>query len=221
MGPISPRRVGALCGGNLAHCAFSDNAPKTGQLLTMGSRQVLVAQPPTPTATGEPVLDAYRQEIKYVFHALRWLGAHPQEVEDLAQDVFIALRRAWPHYDSSRPIRPYLFGVAFRVVSMHRRKRRREVPLTNWEVRDGGPQPDEIVQAKQARAIVLRALETIPLRRRAILVMHELDGTPMGQVASALSLPLFTAYSRLRKARRELETSIRRLTRVAGKPRGP
>ena len=40
--------------------------------------------------------------------------------------------------------------------------------------------------------------------------MHELEEVPMGQVATALSIPLFTAYSRLRKARTELEAAIRR-----------
>jgi RNA polymerase sigma-70 factor (ECF subfamily) len=67
------------------------------------------------------------------------------------------------------------------------------------------------LQAKQARATVLRALERIPLRRRAVLVMHELEEVPMAQVARVLSIPLFTAYSRLRKARTELEIAIRRI----------
>ena len=48
---------------------------------------------------------------------------------------------SWSHYDSSRPLRPYLFGVAFRVVSMQRRKRRREVAFASLEIRDGGPGP--------------------------------------------------------------------------------
>ena len=51
------------------------------------------------------------------------------------------------------------------------------------EIRDGGPGPDELLQAKQARAMVLRALERIPLRRRAVLVMHDLEEVPMAQVA--------------------------------------
>ena len=141
-----------------------------------------------------------------------------QEIEDLAQDVFIALRRSWPRYDSSRPLRPYLFGVAFRVVSMHRRKRKREVAFARLEIRDGGPGPDETLQAKQARAIVLDALEKIPLRRRAVLVMHDLEGVPMTEVAATLSIPRFTAYSRLRKARMELEAAIRRVAKDAPKP---
>jgi RNA polymerase sigma-70 factor (ECF subfamily) len=114
-------------------------------------------------------------------------------------------------------LRPYLFGVAFRVVSTQRRKTRREVAFAQLEIRDGGPHPDEVLQAKQARAMVLRALERIPLRRRAVLVMHDLEELSMGQVATALSFPLFTAYSRLRKARTELEAAIRRFGRDVSK----
>jgi RNA polymerase sigma-70 factor, ECF subfamily len=184
----------------------------------VGSHLLLLAPPPAHVIRKDPVLEAYQQEITYVFHALRWLGARPQEIEDLAQEVFIALRRSWPHYDSSRPLRPYLFGVAFRVVSMQRRKRKHDVTFATLEIRDGGPTPDEVLQAKQARAMVLQALERIPLRRRAVLVMHDLEEVPMAQVATALSIPLFTAYSRLRKARTELEAATRRITRNASRP---
>ena len=179
----------------------------------MGSHLLLVAPPPAHVIRKDPVLEAYQQEISYVFHALRWLGARPSEVEDLAQEVFIALRRSWSRYDSSRPLRPYLFGVAFRVVSMQRRKGRREAVFASLEIRDGGPGPDE-----QTRGMVLRALERIPLRRRAVLVMHDLEEAPMAQIAATLSIPLFTAYSRLRKARTELESAIRRVADDTSKP---
>ena len=179
---------------------------------------LLRAPPPAHMIRKDPVLEAYQQEITYVFHALRWLGARPDEVEDLAQEVFIALRRSWPHYDSSRPLRPYLFGVAFRVVSMQRRKRKRELAFASLEIRDGGAGPDEALQAKQARATVMRALERVPLRRRAVLVMHDLEEVPTAEVAAALSIPLFTAYSRLRKARKELEAALRRIAQEVHRP---
>jgi len=60
---------------------------------------------------------------------------------------------------------------------------------------------------------MLVALEKIPLPRRAVLVMAEFDDVPVREVASVLGIPLFTAYSRLRKARRELESTVRRLLR--------
>jgi RNA polymerase sigma-70 factor (ECF subfamily) len=163
----------------------------------------------------EACLDAFQKELDYIYRTLRRLGTSATEVEDLAQDVFLALRRAWPQYDTTRPLRPYLFGIAFRIASAHHRKSRREVAFGVVDVDDTGPSPDDVLQSRQARALVLAALERIPLPRRAVLVMRDIDDVPIDAVASVLGIPLFTAYSRLRKARRELEAAVRRLLREA------
>jgi len=163
----------------------------------------------------EACLDTFQRELNYIYRTLRRMGAGPSEVDDLAQEVFLALRGSWTKYDPTRPIRPYLFGIAFRIASAHQRKRNREVAFGVLEPDDLELRPDEALQAKQARLMVLAALERIPLRRRAVLVMHDLDDIPVADVASVLSIPRFTAYSRLRKARRELEGALRRLLREA------
>ena len=163
----------------------------------------------------EACLDTFQRELNYIYRTLRRMGAGPSEVDDLAQEVFLALRGSWTNYDPTRPIRPYLFGIAFRIASAHQRKRNREVAFGVLEPDDLELRPDEALQAKQARLMVLAALERIPLRRRAVLVMHDLDDIPVADVASVLGIPRFTAYSRLRKARRELEGALRRLLREA------
>jgi RNA polymerase sigma-70 factor (ECF subfamily) len=169
---------------------------------------------PPRVAPDRACLDAFQRELDYIFRTLRRLGTSAAEVEDLAQELFLVLRRSWSGYDPERPLRPYLFGIAFRIVCAHRRKRGREVALEVVEVGDTGPGPDDALATKQARALVLAALERIPLPRRAVLVMHDLDGVPVEEVASALGIPRFTVYSRLRKARRELDSAVRRLTRA-------
>ncbi len=175
----------------------------------------LVHSPSPPAApvgtSDEACLDAFQRELDYLHRTLRRLGATPAEFDDLAQDVFLALRGGWSQYDSSRPLRPYLFGIAFRITSAHRRKHRREVSFAVVEADDAGPGPDDLLQSKQARALLLAALEHIPLPRRAVLIMHELDEVPVEDVAATLKIPKFTVYSRLRKGRRELEASVRRL----------
>jgi RNA polymerase sigma-70 factor (ECF subfamily) len=163
----------------------------------------------------EACLDAFQRELDYVYRTLRRLGTSPSEVEDLAQEVFLALRRCWAEYDPNRPLRPYLFGISFRIAAAHQRKRRREVAFGIVEPSDAWPGPDEALQTKQARAVVLAALERIPLPRRAVLVMHDLDDVPVGEVAAVLAIPRFTVYSRLRKARRELEDAVRRTLKEA------
>ena len=134
----------------------------------------------------------------------------------MAQEVFLAMKSSWKRYDATRPLRPYLFGIAFRVVAASQRKRRREVPRSFIDAIDESGTPDDIMQAKQARATVLAALEKVPLPRRAVLVMHDIDETPVAEIAETLSIPLFTAYSRLRKARAELNSALRRMLREVG-----
>lgn len=161
-------------------------------------------------------LEAFRGEFDYLCRSLRRLGAQQADVPDLAQEVFLALRKNWPTYDSTRPLRPYLFGIAFRIVSVYQRRRRREVRLELVEVEDVSPRPDQTLQAKQARNLVLAALDRVPGPRRAVLVMHDIDEIPMHDVGAVLGIPMFTAYSRLRKARREFEAAVRRLQKKTG-----
>lgn len=175
----------------------------------------LVSLPNPQMTPADACLDAFQKELDYIFRTFRRLGTTPSELEDLAQELFLVLRRCWNEYDPSRPLRPYIFGIAFRIASAHQRKRNREVAFGIVDVGDLGPGPEDVLQTKQARALVLAALERIPLPRRAVLVMHDLDEVPVRQVAAVLSIPLFTTYSRLRKARKELEAAVRRLLKEA------
>lgn len=153
----------------------------------------------------------FRVEFEYVQRTLRRLGTDQSEVDDLAQEVFLVLHRRWSEFDQSRPLRPYLFGVAVRIALANQRKRAREVAIGNIELGDDGPGPEEVLSNKQTRALVQAALKRIPLPRRTVLVMHELDRVPVTEVAATLSIPLFTVYSRLRKAREELKLETQRI----------
>jgi RNA polymerase sigma-70 factor (ECF subfamily) len=155
----------------------------------------------------------YERELDYLCRTLQRLGVSRSDLEDLAHEVFLVLHRRWSDFDASMPLRPWLFGIAFRVVLAYRKRANRELPQPwdAWtEVEDLGPRPDETAELRQNRAHLLAALERVPLERRAVLVMHDLDDASMHDTAASLSIPLFTAYSRLRKARRELEQALRR-----------
>jgi RNA polymerase sigma-70 factor (ECF subfamily) len=161
-----------------------------------------------------PCLEAFQREFDYVVRTLRRLGVSPNDIEDLAHDVFLVLYQGWDKYDSSRPLRAYLFGIAFRVAGNHLRKRKREVLFAVTDSTDSGPQPDQRLEKGQMRKLVLRALERIPMERRAVLIMHDIDKLSMNEIASNLSIYRFTGYSRLRKARKEFAEALTVLLRA-------
>jgi RNA polymerase sigma-70 factor (ECF subfamily) len=76
------------------------------------------------------------------------------------------------------------------------------------DIDDPGPRPDQEFEMNQRRALLLKALEQVPLPSRAVLVMHDIEEIPMAEIASALSILRFTGYSRLRRARKVLAAAV-------------
>ena len=172
------------------------------------------SSPPQP-ANEHACVQAFDADLEYIFETLRRLGARPSEIEDLAHEVFVVLYRNWPTLDTSRPLRPYLFGIAFRLVAAHRRRRGREMPYASPEVEDRAPDPERDLQSRQAVALLLAALECVPFKRRAVVIMYELDGLPIVDIARTLSISRFGAYARLHKGRSELAAAVRKLQKQA------
>jgi RNA polymerase sigma-70 factor (ECF subfamily) len=162
-------------------------------------------------------IGVFEREFDYLCSTLRRLGVPPSDIEDLAHEVFLVMYRRWNAYDPAYAIRAWLFGIAFRVAARHRKRLRRETLQPNPEVEDSSPGPEEAAVARQARAIMAAALQQIPLKRRAVFVMHDIDSVVMRDVASILSIPVFTAYSRLRKARKEFEAAVKSIQSGANK----
>jgi RNA polymerase sigma-70 factor (ECF subfamily) len=165
----------------------------------------------------------YASEFAYVWKTLRRLGAPPKDIEDLIHDLFVVVHRRLPEYDATRPLRPWLFGIAVRVVSDYRRSFRnsREVLAPNSAMPDAIDQAlrqDENLADSQVRTLLMRALDVLDFDRRAVLVMHDLDEVPMPEIASTLAIPLNTAYSRLRLARADVLAAARRLSEPEGAP---
>jgi RNA polymerase sigma-70 factor (ECF subfamily) len=155
----------------------------------------------------------YRSEFSYVWKALRRLGAPPHDIEDLVHDVFVVVHRHLADYDPARPMRPWLFGITVRVLADFRRAGRNlhEVVGDAGEPVDAAPGPHERMEGVEARTLLLKALDTVDLDQRAVFVLHEIDDIPVPEIATALGIPLNTAYSRLRLARAGVAAFIEKI----------
>jgi RNA polymerase sigma-70 factor (ECF subfamily) len=154
----------------------------------------------------------FEAEYGYVLQSLRRLGVAEADLDDLVQETLLAVHRRQDTYDRARPLRPWLFGVAFRVASEFRRlaRNRREV-VKDVDRADDGLDPEGQAARAEERGLVLRALEGMDLDRRAVFVMCDIDEASAPEVAAALGIPLNTVYSRLRVARQEFTAAARRL----------
>jgi RNA polymerase sigma-70 factor (ECF subfamily) len=164
-------------------------------------------------------LDIYARESGYVCRQLRRLGVRVADLPDMTQDVFIIVRRRLVDFDVTRPLRPWLFGIVFRIAaeSARRWKRSQEVlpgAKTAWiEGEDPQPRPDEALIDRQTRLIAREIFDSLDPRLRVVLELHDLGEVPVNEVASRLGIPIKTVYTRLRLARARFTGAAQQLGR--------
>jgi RNA polymerase sigma-70 factor, ECF subfamily len=170
---------------------------------------------PATGSTAETVSfrELFDREFGYVCRALRRLGVRAGDLEDVAQELFVAVHHALSAYDGSRALRPWLFSFAFRFAANYRRLARHAGYASDGPFRTMSAvgHPDA-----EARDTVLRALESLDFDRRDVIVMHDLEGFSAPEIAAQLGIPLNTVYSRLRLARAGFRDAVHALHAAGG-----
>jgi RNA polymerase sigma-70 factor (ECF subfamily) len=160
----------------------------------------------------------FRQEFRYVWGSLRRLGVQERDLEDNTHEVFVRVHDQLPLFDASQPLRPWLFSIALGIAMNYRRLARHRLDLMAEppEVTDQSQRADDRLEQTEEAKLVHVALQKVPLEQCAVLVLHELDGFAIPEVATTLGLSLNTAYSRLRLGREAFRTAFRRLAKQKG-----
>jgi RNA polymerase sigma-70 factor (ECF subfamily) len=149
----------------------------------------------------------------FIWRTLRRLGVPPALVDDATQKVFwVATRKM----QQARVVkeRSFLFAIALRVAGDERRALRRRPEVSDEgacdAARDEAPPPDELVEQREARALLDQILEDMPFELRVVFVLFELEEMSTAEIALLLEIPSGTVASRLRRGREAFEDHVAR-----------
>ncbi len=162
----------------------------------------------------------YEKEIAYVWNCLKRLGVADRDLEDKAHDVFVTFYRRLDDYDATRPVRPWLGGIAARIALDHHRLayKKRELLSDSLGALPMYHSPDDTLVQKDHRDMIMTALDTLNLEQRSVFVLHDIQGYAVPEIAEMIDVPINTLYSRLRLARSQFTVSVRRLRMKKGEP---
>jgi RNA polymerase sigma-70 factor (ECF subfamily) len=139
---------------------------------------------------------------------LRMLS-HRQDAEDVLQETFVRALRSVASFDGSRPLRPWLLGIAANRcrTSLGRRKKRPqaiEPAVDQADHRPGLTDPDDLAGELE------RALERLRPDYRLVFVLYHEQGLPYEEIAQAVDRPIGTIKTWLHRARAELAADLSR-----------
>ncbi|MDO5576116.1 MAG: sigma-70 family RNA polymerase sigma factor [Fibrobacter sp.] len=151
---------------------------------------------------------AYREMVYRVVY--RFLG-DADDVEDAVQQTFIEVHRSLPGYEAKAKLTTWLYRIAINVSIQFLRKKKY---LNKFDSVD-----PEIVEDSDGRSSfedrelkdqVRMALSKLPLKKRIVVILHDLEGITMEEIADIRKIPLGTVKSRLFHGREELKKKLSR-----------
>jgi len=149
----------------------------------------------------------YREPVYRI--ARRMVRSH-EDASDVAQEVFIRAHRALPRFAGRSRLRTWLFRITVNLCLDVAGRRARAVPAGLGEllrVPSGRDNPAEVSERRELGEAVARAIDRLPPRQRAMVVLRLYQDLPyaeigriMGCAEGTVKATMFAAFGKLRKA---------------------
>jgi RNA polymerase sigma-70 factor (ECF subfamily) len=151
-----------------------------------------------------------------VYHALRHFGLESGEAEEVAQEVFIRAWRGLKRFEGRAQLSTWLYRIAFNE-AQRRLSRRPPTPLVsgldNQDPVLALPEQDRL--GPEARSLdhefeetMRSALEQLPDKWRAAVVLKDLEGLTTEEAAAVLGIRQAAFKSRLHRGRMQLRSLL-------------
>jgi RNA polymerase sigma factor (sigma-70 family) len=133
---------------------------------------------------------------------------HPDDALETVQETFVKAFQKASRWDGSVEAGPWLSRVAInQSIDRWRRNRRRQAtfsPLGEGDhetaLADGAPDPDRRVLGRELRDRLAAALDTLPERQRAVVLLRHYQEMTLEEISETLGMKLGTVKSSLHRA---------------------
>ncbi len=165
--------------------------------------------------------DALAWEALVRRHQSRILGLarhymrDPEEARDVAQEIFIRVYERLGTFQGDDRFLPWMLSLARNCCIDRLRRNKVRTPDHAVPVEDnppipaGGPTVEEQAAGGERAAMLYKAIDQLSETNREIVLLKEIQGLKIEEIATMLSVPVGTVKSRSNRARTELARHIR------------
>ncbi|WP_246552734.1 RNA polymerase sigma factor [Paenibacillus tritici] len=156
-----------------------------------------------------PITERQAQEMfeahsSYIYGIALMITKQRALADDVTQETFLRAFAKYHLYDSSRPLRPWLYRIA---VNMSRNLLRRKVwirLLAGVPREETEHSAENFALQNENRLELWNAVSGLSVKLREVITLHYYAELPLPETAEVLGIPLGTCKSRLHAALRKL-----------------
>ena len=148
--------------------------------------------------------------------------ANSEDARDLAQDIFVKVYKNLHKCPNANNFLPWLFRIARNASIDHLRRTRARPPasqdseMSMDSLVDHSSDPEEHWLKEARRGLFRRALQMLTRLNREIIILKEIQGLTLEEMAGILDVPIGTLKSRSHRARLELAEKVLALSQSPG-----
>jgi RNA polymerase sigma-70 factor, ECF subfamily len=161
------------------------------------------------------LVDRYHRGL----HSMIYRFVHnAADADDLAQQAFVSAFDALGTFDVTQRFSTWLYRIAINVAKDHlKSKKRTETALPGGEVREAAfsgrvPATDEATTTRERARLLERALSTLSVEDREILVLKDIEELPFEEIKRITGRPITALKIRAVRARARLRAALEKLT---------
>jgi RNA polymerase sigma factor (sigma-70 family) len=159
-----------------------------------------------------------RDHQTMVFGTLLRLTGSRENLDDLAQEVFMRLYRALPSFRGESLLSTYLYRITVNVAQNEWKRRRRETKslisisdeISGWEDRLEHPSRNaaEQIEEREFQQDVEEQLKKLSRIERTVIVLYHQEERTYEQISLALGLPIGTVRTHLHRGRKKMRDPL-------------
>ena len=161
--------------------------------------------------------DFERQALEHLdalYNFAMYLTRRPPEADDLVQETYLRAFRFAHRFQPGTHLRAWLFQILRNTFLTFYRLREREVALAedgvpDWDVPMFHDAPDDDSRAMDTHTDLERAMRRLPEEFRTVLLLAEVEGMPLEEVARVMACPVGTVKSRIFRAKERLRGQLK------------
>ena len=139
----------------------------------------------------------------------RYLGPCP-DIEDVVQETFIELHKSLEKVSDYDAFEGWVYRVARNVAISHQRRRRTSVDLTKLQPLQAPLNQWKKLAAREKVRALYAALECLSEEKREAIILYEIEGLTLQEIADQTETSINTIASRVRRGRKKLLKLIQR-----------
>jgi len=158
------------------------------------------------------LIDNYKN---MVYNLAYRMSNNPQEAEDISQEAFLRAFQSLTHFNPTYKFSTWLYQITLNIIRDKFKKKELNPASLDAPVEtddseffsqpaDFTSNPEQIISQKENLQAIQKAIYSLPLKYREVLVLRHLQDLSYIEIANILKLPQGTVKIRLYRAREQL-----------------